>query len=169
MEKKDPPVFSKKEKIIIISIFAVLFLASIIVTIYLVYKGYPKNFQWFNFFPVFFIVLAILNVMLAYVFRHKGGSVFGLFIFKNNQRFTYDAKYLKNKNIESLIYLIQIFFQIPLIFYIQTIRQVTLSLAVFWIPFFIQALLPFKKVDSEKIEREKTKNLQKRFGDNMYK
>ena len=65
MEKKDPPVFSKTVKIIIASIFAILFLASIIVTAYLVSEGYPEYFGILNLVPVIFIALAIYFFILC--------------------------------------------------------------------------------------------------------
>ncbi len=185
MEKKDPQVFSKKEKIIITSIFAILFLASIIVTVYLVYKGYPEQFGWLNFLPVVMILVVIIQSRDAYVYIHKGFTVYDSYFFRKefeDMDFTYDDKYLKIRCIDIVIFSAQIPFQLPLIFYIGTDAQSLLSFLFFLIPMPIGMLIDHfafgkeikelrKKRKKEKKEdlEEQRQRIQQRFRDNMYK
>ena len=183
MEEPRSPIFSKKEKIIIISIFAVLFLASIIVTAYLVSEGYPEDFGIPNLLPIFFIIGTIITAILSYIFRHRGFPVYfscirtlDYFILIGDKKFTYDAKYLRKHYIDIFIFLAQIPFQIPLIAYINAEDQAYLTLILFFIPaiiftirFLIKYNLPSvrkeRKKQSEIKEQEERENLQNRFRD----
>ena len=183
MEKKDPPVFSKKEKIIIASIFAILFLASIIVTAYLVSEGYPEDFGKYNIVTIFVIIATIACSCFSYKHRHKGVSVyFGLAIrptyvnFIKEKNFTYEAKFLRRHYIKILIFLAQIPVQLPLIVYVETIEQSFLSIFVYFVPAIIFAImdlivynLPSVRKERENEagikERENRENSQQRFLD----
>ena len=144
MNQIDPPVFSKKEKIIIASIFAILFLASIIVTVYLVSEGYPGGFEGVNAAPIAAIIISLSEAAFAYALRHRDVHVYHEYsIFRHPlgglkaQDYTYDTKYLKTHCIEIFLVLSQIPIQIPLIVYIQTFEQAILSLVICYIPYIV--------------------------------
>ena len=183
MEEPRGPLFSKKEKIIIISIFAILFLASIIVTAYLVSEGYPEDFGKYNIATIFLIIATIACSCFSYKHRHKGVSVyFGLAIrptyvnFIKEKNFTYEAKFLRRHYIKILIFLAQVPVQLPLIVYVETIEQSFLSIFVYFVPIIIFAImdlivynLPSVRKERKKLaeikEREKREALQNRFQD----
>ena len=193
MEKKDPPVFSKKEKIIIISVFALLFLASIIVTAYLVSEGY--KFQIFSLFPIFFIIITPIMAIRAYEDRHRDISVYYRFAFSGSftlcrqargeeKEYTYDPKFLRKYYFYIFIFLSQIPFHIVSLVYFQEIMPLLATeLILFYYPLvievIIESILALIKYCSrsakeerktlakikEKEEKEKTEELQKNFLD----
>ena len=183
MEKKDPPVFSKKEKIIIISIFAILFLASIIVTAYLVSEGYPEQFGKYNLFTAFLIIATIIWAIYYYKYRHKAvSSPYGFIVsptivhFIKEKNFTYNTEFLRIHYIKIFILLASIFIQLPLVFCIETIWQSFLSIFIYFSPGVIHAIMdiiikksPKNRELTEILYREKTEESQQRFRDNMYK
>ena len=190
MEKKEPPVFSKIEKIIIVSIFAILFLASIIVTAYLVSEGY--EFKIFNLLSIFFIIITPLMALKAYEYRHKDISVYfgirSLSLYRRasgeEKEYTYDPKFLRKYYLYNFLFLSQIPFHIISLVYVQEIMQLFVTvLILFFYPLvievFIEGILLLIKYCSksareerkaqakikEKIENEKTEELQKNFLD----
>ena len=179
MEEPRSPIFSKKEKIIIASIFAILFLASIIVTAYLVNEGYPEDFGLINFLPFAFIFLVMIRARLAYIYRHKGNFIYREFswmVLRNDREWTYDAVYLKFFYIYVLIFLAQIPFYIPFIVCIEGLEQLGWLVLIYFAPMLIcftleriRMNLPAAKKEYnerlERIDREERENLQNRFRD----
>jgi len=176
MEKKDPPVFSKKEKIIITSIFALLFLASIAVTLFLVSQGYSGEFGLGNLLTVTIIVLVIASAIFSYKNRHKAVSVYFIFfihpsfvVFARKKNYTHDNKFLRQHYIKIIIFLAQIPLHIPLI----VLEWVWgWSFLIYVIPASIFAIMnntpsarKERKMQSEIKDREEKEALQKRFQD----
>lgn len=159
MEKKDPPVFSKKEKIIIASIFAILFLASIIVTAYLVSEGYPGGFEGVNAVPIVVIIMSLMNVTEAYLLRHKDIHVYNRYSFFRHpfrlkiKDYTYDAEFLKTHYVEIFLVLSQISIQIPLVVYVHSFGQAVLSFVIYCIPYIVLIVIEIFKYKGQPINR----------------
>ncbi len=179
MEKPRGPFFSKKEKIIIASIFAFLFLASIIVTINIVSQGYYGEFGYGNILTAAIMLLVVSTAIFSYKNRHKAVSVYFTLFFRpyfayfiKEKNFTADAKFIRQHCIKIIIFLAQIPFHIPLL----VLEWVWgWSLLLYIIPAGIFAIMnntpsarKERKMQSETDNRESIEESQQRFRDNMY-
>lgn len=160
MEEPRSPIFSKTAKIIIVAIFVLLFLASFVVTMYLVDLGYPEQFQLYNLAPIIFIACAIASAGITYKRRHADYPIYsGMYNIPSRKEkdYTYNPKFLRKHYIKILIFLAQIPFQIPLIAYIQTVEVACLSILIYCVPLPLHIIIELiiENLSSERKERKK--------------
>ena len=163
MEKKDPPVFSKTAKIIIVAIFVLLFLASLVVTMYLIDLGYPEDFGILNLVPVIFIALAIVSAVSSYKYRHADYPLYyGMYQCPSlkEKDYTYNTEFLRMHYIKILVFLAQIPFHLTLIVYIKDIQGLW-SLLIYFVPVPIILIIELIRDNLPSNRKEHLKRLRK--------